>query len=287
MSASPPVTRPTAHEHGLGYALLGGLAVTLIAILIGGGLFAWLLLATRGPSAPQLLPADIQLYATTTPNLGGVVELEQLRRALSEGLGVPDPAALAAPVERLLGVSYRERIVTWLGSEVAVAVRGVDPAALAGPDPGAALLRNGEVLFLFGSKNDPQAQAFLVQHRAVREAAGERILTREQGAVTIYAAEGSAPSPIAAFALIDHYVIFSNSAAAVAAFADAEPGADGNLASLPAFAAFKQQLTPARVGAIYTDGSPAGEAARAALGALLRGLAEEAQAQASARSRSW
>lgn len=287
MSTSPTVTRPTTRERGPGYALLGGLVVTLIAILIGGGLFAWLLLATRGPSAPQLLPADTQLYATTTPNLGGVVEREQLRRVLSEGLGVPDPAALAAPVERLLGVSYREHVVTWLNSEVAVAVRGVDPAALAGSDPGAALLRSGEVLFLFGSKNDPQAQAFLAQHRAAREAAGERIVSREHGAVTIYSAEGGAPSPIAAFALIDHYVVFSNSPAAVAAFAAAEPGAGGGLASLPAFVAFQQQLTPARVGAIYTDGSPASEAARAALGALLRGLAEEAQAQASARSKSW
>ncbi|GAB4423181.1 MAG: DUF3352 domain-containing protein [Chloroflexi bacterium OHK40] len=261
---------PARRERGLGYALAGGLAVTLIAILIGGALFTWLLLAARGPAAPELLPADTQFYAALAPNAGGVVEVQQLQAALRENFGVSDPAALLAPIERRLGVSIGDHVVTWLGSEMIVAVRGFAPPAGASPDA-TALLRDGEVIWLFGSKNDPQAEGFLQEHRAAREAAGERIVTREVGETTIYIAEGEDPGPLTAFALIDHYVVFSNRPEALVAMTLAEGGA-GSLATVPGFERFREQLVPGRPGAVYTDGSAAAEAARAALRELLQGL---------------
>ncbi|MCX7792608.1 MAG: DUF3352 domain-containing protein, partial [Chloroflexaceae bacterium] len=237
----------------------------------GGLLFAWLLLATRGPSAPALLPVDVHLYAATTPNIGGVVEGEQLRRTLRDGLGIPEPEALVAPIEALLGVSLREHVAPWLGSEIAVAVRGADPAQLRSADPGVALLEHAEVVFLFASRNDPQALAFLDKHRAAREARGETIATLERNGATIYYARGGEPGPIAAFALIQHYVVFANRPEALERLALAEAGTGATLAQTPGFIRFQEDRTAARAGAIYTDGTPAAEEARAALRDVLMG----------------
>lgn len=273
MPAASTVTPPAPRERGLGHALAGGLAITAIAVVIGGLLFAWLLLATRGPGAPELLPADVQLYAATTPNIGGVVEVAQLRGILQDGLGVPEPATLIAPLETLLGVSLREHVAPWLGSEIAVAVRGADPARLRGAGAGASLLEHAEVLFLFASKNDPQALAFLEKHRAAREARGEIIGALEREGATIYYVEGGAPGPISVFALVHHYVVFSNSLTAVEHLAMASGESKETLAHNPAFTRFQEQRAAARSGTIYTDGSPAAEAIRAALRDVLVGLA--------------
>jgi hypothetical protein len=256
-------------QRGFSYAIAGAIGVTLVTLLIGGALFTWLILATRGPSAPQLIPADAQLYAALPPNVGGVVDVNQLQSTLRQGFGVPEPASLAAPLERLIGASILDDVATWLGSELAVAVRGADSAALQAADAGEALLRDGEVIFLFGSKNDPQAEAFLAKHRAAREARGAVFSELAAGDATIYAQEGGEPSAIAAFALIDHYVVFSNSAAALRAMAAAD--GDASLASIPAFVAFQQHESHGPV-AIYTDGSAEAELVRAALRDLIAGL---------------
>lgn len=273
--SSQTATGPAPRERGLGYALAGALGVTLVAMLIGGALFAWLLLAARGPAAAQLLPADTQLYAATAPNVGGVVEVGQLQSALRQGFGVASPGALLAPVERLLGVSLRDDVVTWLGSEIVVAARGADPAALQGDDAAAALLRDGELLFLFASKNDPQAGAFLAKHAAARRAGGAAVAERDLGReVTLYTVEGGAPSPIAAFALVDHYVVFSNSAAAIEALLGAGAAEGEGLAAVPAFQEYTDAIYPGGSVSIYTDGTPGAELVRAAVRDLLSDLAE-------------
>ena len=255
-------------QRGIGYAFVGGLGVTLITFIVGGALLIWLFLATRGPSAPQLLPPDTQFYAAVPPNIGGVVDVNQLQSGLRQGLGVPEPASLVAPLERLLGVTILDHVATWLGSELAVAVRGVDATVMEGAKPGEALLRNGQVIFLFSSKNDPQAEAFLAKHRAAREARGATFSVEQVGDATIYVEEGGAPSPIAAFALIDHYIIFSNSPDALTTIA---AGDEASLAGVPAFTASQEDRERSPV-AIYTDGSAEAELARAALRELITSL---------------
>jgi hypothetical protein len=265
------VTGPAPRERGIVYAIAGAIGVTLIAIIIGGALFTWLILANRGPSAPQLIPADTQLYAALPPNVGGVIDVNQLQSALRQGFGVSEPAALAAPLERLIGATILDDVAPWLGSELAVAVRGADAAALQIAEPGEALLRDGELLFIFGSKNDPQAEVFLAKHREAREARGAVIGAAQVGEVTIYAEEGGAPSPIAAFALIDHYVVFSNSADALRAMATADGEGGSSLADLPAFVAAKDHGGHGPLD-LYTDGSAEAELIRAALRDLINGL---------------
>jgi hypothetical protein len=251
-------------ERGLGYALLGGLAITLVAMIIGGAAFAWILTSSSGRSAPELLPADTQLHLALRPNVGGVVEVPQLRQILRDELGILEPEALQPGVFNLAAVPLSsDNLGIWLGSELGVSVRGVTAAALAGPDPAAALLREGEVIFFFDSKNDPQAEAFLEQHREARVARGETISAEQHGPFTIYAQQEGPPGPLTAFALIEHYVVFSNSRPALEALADAAVQDDlsATLARSPTFA----QTRPGR----YSDGSADAEAARAALSALL------------------
>lgn len=264
---------------GLAYAFRGALIITLAAVLIGGALFAWLLLAARGPSAPELLAADTQLYAATVPNVGGVVEVEQLRDALRQGFGVANPGSLLEPIERALGVSLRDDVVTWLGSEMIVAVRGVPPGSLRGDDAAGALLREGELLFVIGSKNDPQAEAFLVKHAAARRAAGATIAERVVGETTLYVEENGAPGPLAAFALTDHYVVFSNSADAIAALIEGGAGGGSPLAEQQRFREYSAAMREGQAVAIYTDGDPGSELIRAAVRDLLNALAQQQAGQ--------
>lgn len=273
--SSPTLVAPKRPERGLRYAVMGGLGVTLVTVLIGGLLFAWLLLATRGPTSTELLPADTQLYAALAPNLGEVLDARQLRQALQRELGVGNPDAAAPAIQRLLAVDYDEHLITWIGSDLAVAVRDADPAALTGDDAGAALLRSADVRILLASRNDPQAEAFIEAHLAAREAIGERFVRSEVDGATIYAQEDAPPSPIVAFALIDHYVVFANRAGVLEAMAASEAGNTSALASVPAFQTFREQLTPRVSGAIYTDGSQAAEAVRAALRQLMADLSGE------------
>jgi hypothetical protein len=270
MSNAHPLPHPQPgappRERGLGYAILGGLAITLVAMLIGGSAFALVLLTARGPAPAALLPADTQLYLALTPNVGGVVEVPQLRQKLREELAIIEPDFLLPAVERLAIVPLNaDNLGTWLGSDLGVAVRGVSAATLSGEDSATVLLRDGEVVFFFGSKNDPQAEAFLVKHHAAREAQGESFQVTTYGDITLYTQLDGPPSPLAAFALIEHYVFFSNSPAALIALAEREP-TQATLAQQPAFT-----QTPA---GRFSDGSADAEAARAALRALLLALGE-------------
>ncbi|MFV9506989.1 MAG: DUF3352 domain-containing protein [Oscillochloridaceae bacterium umkhey_bin13] len=265
--------QPAQRERGLGYFLLGGLGITLIAMVIGGGFFAIILFASRGPAAAELLRADTQLYAALAPNVGGVVEVSQLQRALREGLGVTDPAPLLPAIEALLGVSLGDgNLGTWLGSEMIVAVRGFPGSTGSGPEAAATLLREGEVVFLLGSKNDPQASGFLAKHYEARLARGETLNRETLGEVQLYYQVDGPPSPITAFALINHYVVFSNSPEALRAMATLTPGTSEALATAPGFAVFEETLLRQRNGAVFTDGSAQAESARAALREVLMGL---------------
>lgn len=258
-------------ERGLGYALAGGLGITLLAILLGAAYWLWFYTSQRGASPPQLLPADTQLYITTAPAFGDTPDFDQLTAALRNELGIQDAAALGDAAIRLSGVSYDSNILTWIGSEVAVSVRGASADDLTSADPGDSLLTNAEIVFFFSSRNDPQAEVFLTKHLAAREARGERIISRQVGEVTVYEQESGPPSSIAAFALIEHYIVFSNRADALLALASHESD-DGSLSSLPSFAAFRERLSPRIAAATFSDGSQDAEAARSALRQILDSL---------------
>jgi hypothetical protein len=149
---------------------------------------------------------------------------------------------------------------------MAVAVRGLaDRGALTGAD----LLRDGDVIVIIGSRNDPQAEAFIAKHLEVRRVRGETIGSTVRAGQTIYAQRGGPPSPIAAFALFEHYLIFANRPELIAAMVDRLGSSAGDLAALPAFASFNSGMTERVSGGRYSDGSAAAQAGTIALRDLL------------------
>jgi hypothetical protein len=270
MNQSPaqPATRG-ASERGLGYAFRGAVAVVAISLVLGGIFIFWFLSVTRNERSAALLPADTQLYAALAPNVSDVPDLARVSEALQRTLDVTDSDEAAARANRWLGVEFGEHIVTWLGSDVAIAVRGFDPASAGNAGASEQLLRNGDLLFLLASRNDPQANVFLQKHLEARAARGDTITSITAGETTIYVQEGGEPSPIAAFALVRHYIVFANRPEPIVAIAEERMVAEESLLALPEFQAYAEQLTPRVAGALYTDGSSAAVAAREALRDLL------------------
>ena len=256
-------------ERGLGYALLGGLGITLVAVLLGAAYWFWLYTMQRAASPAELLPADTELYVTLSPSLGDMPEGAQVASVLRDQVGVGDPLRVLDGATHLLGVDYDKSLLTWVGGTLAVAVRG-----LGGPGEISAqrLLREGEVVFLIGSRNDPQAEAFIERHLAARAARGDIMRKSPAGQGTIYVQVGGAPSPVAALALFEHYVIFSNRPEAIAAMIGRLGGAADSLSAAPGFAQFSAGLTQRVPGGLYSSGGAASQAELAALRELLLNL---------------
>ncbi|MCX7859333.1 DUF3352 domain-containing protein [Chloroflexus sp.] len=256
-------TSTIPRERGLGYAFIGGLAITFIAALLGALFIYWFTTVQRGPTPAELLPADVQLYASLSPTLSDVPEQPRIERALSEVFGLSMPADAATNVAALLGVKLDSDVITWIGSDIAIVVRDFTPVTR---DVATDLITNGEVLVFLASRNDPQAKIFLEKHLAVRRNRGETFSAQQAGEATIYV--GEIASPLRAVGLIEHYIVFSNRPEALIDLA-AGPDRPNRLAGVPDFQQFRETIAAVRSGAIYTDGSPAAEAARAAVRAWL------------------
>lgn len=270
MSSVLHTVPPKRSERGLGYAVLGGLAITLIAVLLGAAYLAWFLSAQRAPSPAALLSPETQLYLGLAPTISNLPEVEQLDSLLRDQIGVTDPLQVRDAAIKLLGVEYYTNVATWIGGSMAVAIGGLDAQSEASADR---LLREGEVVFILGSRNDPQAQAFLEKHLAARAARGEQIRSQQVGGITIYVQEQAAPSPISAFTLFEHYIIFANRPDAINAMIERLNAGDASLAQVPAFAEFSAGLTSRTPGGRYSAGGAASQAALMALRELLANLA--------------
>lgn len=252
-------TSTIPRERGLGYAFIGGLAITLIAALLGALFIYWFTTIQRGPAPAELLPADVQLYASLSPTLSDVPEQPRIERALSEVFGLTMPADAAANVAAVLGVKLDSDVITWIGSDIAVVVRNFTPVTR---DVTADLISNGDVLIFLASRNDPLAKIFLDKYLEVRRNRGETFTEQRAGDATIYI--GEIASPLRAVGLIEHYIVFSNRPEALLELTGG-PDRPNRLASVPEFQQFRESIAVVRSGALYTDGSPAAEAARAAV----------------------
>jgi hypothetical protein len=260
---------PTAprRERGLGYALIGGLGITLVAVLLGAIYWFWLSTLQQSASPAELLPADTELYVTLAPSLGDMPEGAQVSSVLRDQLGVGDPQRVLDGATHLLGVDYNNNLLTWVGGPMVVSVRGLD--AQAGERSTEQLLHEAEVVFVIGSRNDPQAEAFIEKHLAARAARGDRMVKTAVGQETIYVQEGGAPSPISALALFDHYIILSNRPEAIRAMIERPGKLEGSLSAVPGFAQFSEGLTQRVPGGIYSSGGASPQAALLAVCAAL------------------
>ncbi|NTV62546.1 MAG: DUF3352 domain-containing protein [Oscillochloris sp.] len=270
MSSAHHTDPPKRSSHGLGYALLGGLGITLIAVLLGGAYLTWFLSAQRAPSPAALLPPDTQLYLGLAPTISNMPEVEQLDSLLRDQIGLDDPLQVRDAAIELLGVEYYTHVATWIGGSMAVAVCGLDVQGEASADR---LLREGQIVFIIGSRNDPQAQAFLEKHLAARAARGDQIASRQVAGTTIYIQEQGALSPIRAFTLFEHYIIFANRPDVIQAMIERVNTGNANLAQVPTFAEFSAGQSAIAPGGHYSAGDDAAQIALPSLRELLANLA--------------
>ncbi len=273
---TPPLTSVSAvprRERGLGYALMGGLGITLVAVLIGAVYWFWLFTLQRAASPAELLPADTDLYVTLSPSLGDMPDGTQVASVLRDQLGVGDPQRVRDGVTHLLGVDYNKNVLTWVGGTLVVTVRGMDGTGDgAGEGTARQLLREGEVIFMIGSRNDPQAEAFIEKHLAARAIRGDTMVRTTVGPATVYAQEGGTPSPVAALTLFEHYLIFSNRPTAITAMIGRLGGAGDRLSAVPGFAQFSDGLTERVPGGRYSSGNATPQTELSALRELLLNL---------------
>jgi hypothetical protein len=261
-----PVAAPS--RRGLKEALIGGLVITLIAVVIGLAFIFWFVRIQSGPRPADLLPADTQVYVALTPTLSNLPETPRITQGLREvfGLTLRDdaPAAVAA----LFGVTLSTDVESWIGSDLGIAVRGFTPQSGAPLDE---LLADGEAALFLASRNDPQAELFLAKTLEVRRNRGETISETTINGVTLFS--GRSGSLFSHVALIDHYVVFSNSAALIEALITRD--ASTQLSSSAAYQQHLRATADVRSATYFSDGSPAAEAARAALRELLRQFVAE------------
>lgn len=250
----PPAT-PEPRRRNLLPILIGGGLAGILLIVIGGAALAFTLLTQRANNLPELLPAETQIYATFTPNLSDLPNIERLRQAFPETFDYQESETTSDLLAERFGVTFAEDIAPWIGAEMALALYGLpieELTNLSGLEPAdpmnpfsTPLDRETNILLLAAVRDQRAAQAFLDKQRAFREQKGERFTTNTINNVTIYASE-SDTTPFAAFALARNTVVFANKAENIATLVQQEN--DSTLARNTSFQTVIQALPGDRDG---------------------------------------
>jgi hypothetical protein len=255
----PTAVSPKKGGRGLMIGLIGGgVALLIVAALVAVVVFASGMLFSRPGSIPQLVGADTQFYATITPNLSDLPNIQQLQSAYPDLFIDQDASASNQELEEVLGVSFEADIMPWIGPEMAVAVSGVDPTLVSPTAPDSQMMeelaREAELAIILTARDDAQAQAFLNKHRAHREAQGQTFDEANRNGVNIYTQQAAENRPDAAFAVIPGYVVFANNPAMIQAMAERDPEGSDTLASNARFNLVKANLPDTAVGYVFVDG---------------------------------
>lgn len=259
---------PTVKAAGLGgtKALIIGMLVVGVLVLgtglAGAGYMTWQYVTQRPDTIPRLLAAETHVFAAVTPSLADLPQIIRLQQAFPDDDQVV-PSSSDEPVTNqlaeALGVNFEQDIAPWLGSEIAWALNRVvldavpNVAALDRP----ALDDADEMLLIFTSRNNGQAQAFLDKQRQHRESQGEQFGVEELQGVQIYARQGGGPSEaLDAFALVRDYVIFAGSPELIRAIVTRDPNGNATLEANAHFQKVRAALPSDRLGYMYVAGAP-------------------------------
>lgn len=264
----PPVTaRP--RQRNLLPLIIGGLLVGTLLIVTGSTALLFNLLNQRASNLPALLPAETQVYATFTPNLSDLPNIERLQRTFPETFDYQNNETTANLLAEQFGVTFNDDIAPWIGAEMSFAVYGlpverifnarqltnVNP--LFGPSlPVVPLdstaINEGNTLFLISARDQRAAQNFLDKQRTYRESKGEQFTSSTTDGITVYASENS-NTPFAAFAFVRDTVVFANNPRSIVTLI--QQASDSSLARNTAFQTTLQNLPNDRIGTIYIAGT--------------------------------
>ena len=170
-----------------------------------------------------------------------------------------DTTTLDKQLDDLMGVNFKDDVQPWVGAEMAIAVSGVKNFA---PQRWRAQRAAAEMLAEAGQAwrlswpraTRPRPQAFLDKQRAGRGGKGQQFDKSEYKGITIYQQQNAEHSPLAAFAMVQGYVVFASDTATINAMIDRGADAKSTLDDSPRFKGVLDNLPKAAVGYLYIDG---------------------------------
>jgi hypothetical protein len=252
----PGPTRP-GRRRGL-FVVLGAIAA-LVIVGVPGAVALYLGLA-RGTAdvVDRMVPNDADIYATLyldpslsqKRNIQGLVghfpalhSTDQLQGHIDQGMD------MALKPE---GLSFKDDVRPWLGTQVAVALRLSDGTPTA---------------VIIASKDDARAAATLARIRTTDSGRKDAWSQHQHGGVSVSVGTPSAGGdgiPIA-YAYLDHTAVVGNSAAMIEQVIDTDQGKRPALRTTAAYTSTMQRLPADRVGVAYASGPAITSAMRQAL----------------------
>lgn len=255
-------TPPKRGNRGLLYGLIGGGIVVVLAIAAVVGVLAYNMLQ-RPSSIPQLLGADTQVYATLTPNISDIPNIQRLQKAYPQLFDSQNPADADKQLEELLGVKFQEDVTPWIGTEMAVGVSGLKDfpvnSQTMDSDAMEKFAEQVKITFILSSRDDAKAQAFLDKQRTHRADQGEQFDEISHKNTKIFAQRDSKNSPITAFALVKKHVVFASNADVIKAMIDRDGNGTDTLEKNANFNSIKANLPSTAVGYVFVDGTSLSE----------------------------
>jgi hypothetical protein len=256
----PPTPPPPPARRGRGwlYAAIGAVLV----IAIGAGFFFVLgrTLFQGQREIPKLVGDDTQIYLSLTPNLSAVQGVQRLKSAYPQLFIEQDSSNLDEALDELMGVKFKDDVQPWLGAEMAIAVNGLKgiPAGRSdGPlseSSAEEATKDAKVAIILAASDSAKAQAFLDKQRTNREGKSQKFDKSEHNGVTIYQQQDSDQSPIAAFAMVQGYVVFASDAQTINAMLDRGSSSTSALADSARFKGVLDSLPKGAIAYMYLDG---------------------------------
>ncbi|MFL5805643.1 MAG: DUF3352 domain-containing protein [Roseiflexaceae bacterium] len=254
----PPPPPPARRGRGWLYAAIGAVLV----IAIGAGFFFVLgrTLFQGQREIPKLVGDDAQIYLSLTPNLSAVQGVQRLKSAYPQLFIDQDTSNIDKALDELMGVKFKDDVQPWLGAEMAITVRGLKgiPAGQSdGPlseSSAEDAVKDAKIAIILASSDTAKAQAFLDKQRTNRGGKGQQFAKSEHNGVTIYEQQDAKQSPIAAFAMVQGYVVFASDTTTINAMLDRGSDGKSTLADSARFKGVLDNLPKAAIAYMYLDG---------------------------------
>jgi len=251
-------TPPAPERRGRGwlYAAIGAVLV----IAIGAGFFFVLgrTLFQGQRAIPKLVGDDTQIYVSLTPNLSAVQGVQRLKSAYPQLFVDQDTSNIDKQLDELMGVKFKDDIQPWLGAEMSIAVSGIKEVKPgAGPLSEASaeeFANDAKVAIILAASDSGKAQAFLDKQRTNRGGKGQQFDKSEYKGVTIYEQQNAEHSPIAAFGMVQGYVVFATDKATINGMIDRSADSKATLDDSPRFKGVLNSLPKSAVAYLYVDG---------------------------------
>jgi hypothetical protein len=226
-AAAPPPPSARGQRRGKLVAIVVA-ALVVIGGLAFGAVKIFHSVAGTSDVLAKMVPADADVYLTAylDPGAGQKLNLRNLAHKFPAAAGKDLGSTLDRMLDQALsstGLSYIRDVKPWLGTQLAVAVS----------------VKNGapQAVVLVSSKDDARAQTTLLKARdQLLGQSGLRWTTQTHGGVTVNVGEAGG-APQAAYAVVDHTVVLSNTPSLVDQVIDTAQGHGSNLNDDDAFQA--------------------------------------------------